>query len=149
MDNLQKASRTDTNKNSQEDKMEGSSNLSMTIQTINQAPIDSLEFKQLEEEARRLNVRNAFLMNDILSKGNEQNTDSDGDGKFLNTVEISKHLNLAQKTIRKMAKRGDIRGIKIPPGSNRGEWRFLRKDVERGLLLSARPKRKARVPDLW
>jgi len=94
-------------------------------------------------------------MNESITNGNEQNTDKleagKEDGQLLNTSEISKYLNLARKTIRKMAKRGDIPCIKIPPGSIRGKWRFKRADVERGLLLSSRPKRKTNVkaPDIW
>ena len=153
MDNLLKAKGIDTNNNSQEEKkMESLSNLQMTIQTINQAPIDSAEFRQLEEEARRLNVKNAFMMNELISNGNGHSTDKEyEDGKLLNTVEISKYFNLAPKTIRKMANRGDIRCIKIPSGSIRGEWRFKKTDVERGLLLNSRPKRKTKVkePEIW
>ena len=136
--------------------MESVNDLQVTIQTINQAPIDSPEFRQLEEEARRLTIRNAFMMNDILSKGNGQNANKDEaaneDGHLLNTFQISKYFNLTPKTIRGMVRRGDIRGIKIPPGSIRGEWRFKRNDVERSLLFtsSLKPKaKKVKVPDIW
>jgi len=151
MDNLAKAKRIETNNKSQEEDMESASDMQAVIQTINQAPVDSPEFKQLEEEARRLNVRNAFLMNELLSNRKDGNETDKDEGKLLNTFEIGKYFNLAPKTIRGLAGKGHIKGIKIPPGCTRGKWRFKKKDVERGLLLSSSVKTKVKVkaPDVW
>jgi hypothetical protein len=135
--------------------MEGLNNdLQMTIQIIDQYPIDSPEFKKVQEEAKRLEVSNAFRMHEFLTKleGQGNNQSNVQQEKLLNTEEIGKYFGLTKKTIRELTRRGVINGMKIPPGCTRGIWRYKISDVEQGLLASrrkARKTRKIKAPELW
>lgn len=108
---------------------------------LHQFPKQSIDDKALdvlEKEARQINIANTFAINRFISLVEDKGLDNILAGNkpaepLIDTNEMAEHLGLRPLAVRKMAQRGDIPYIKIPPKSIRGKLLFKISEVEKAL----------------
>lgn len=128
--------------------------LLMTIEPENRGDIEQAYWNDwVDDTVRRREEHQTRLLERLVEllegQAHTPSRDVPAVGDWMNTDEVAAHLGVAVKTVRKSAERGELRGVKFPPGSRKGRWRFKREDIEQALRQKKPAGRPRKGTSAW